>query len=237
MTARPWLKWYPSDWRGEPRLRMCSLAARGLWVDLLSYMHEGQPYGHLTIDGIAPDIAGIAGLVGRPLAETRKALAELETRNVFSRTDAGTIFSRRMVRDHVKQERDKANGKGGGNPSLNPANNPPDNEGVNPPVKAHIPEARDHSQKEKTNGASRPDVYAFEGKVIRLTEGDFKQWESAFPDIDLRAFLQNRDDWLKDQPEKDRKAWFNSTSNVLAKKQNEARAAKRDGAVKGLGPA
>ena len=52
--TKPWLKFYPADWRADPRLRMCSLAARGLWIELMSYMHEGEPYGHLTIDGVPP---------------------------------------------------------------------------------------------------------------------------------------------------------------------------------------
>ena len=39
-AARPWMKWYPADWRSDPGLRMCSFAARGLWADLLALMHE-----------------------------------------------------------------------------------------------------------------------------------------------------------------------------------------------------
>lgn len=98
------MKWYPSDWRADPRLRMCSLSARGLWADLISYMHEGEPYGHFTIDGRSPSVEDIAALVGRPLAEVKKALAELESRQVFSRTEMGVIVSRRMVRDHARSE-------------------------------------------------------------------------------------------------------------------------------------
>src|SRR3954447_3880710 len=96
----PWMKFYPSDWRADPALRMCSLAARGLWVELIGYMHEGSPYGYLTINGVGPRIKDIAALVGRPVSETRKAIAELEARHVFSREAMqGTIYSRRMVRD------------------------------------------------------------------------------------------------------------------------------------------
>lgn len=101
---QPWMKFHPTDWRGEPRLRMCSLAARGLWIDLMSYMHEGSPYGHLTIEGVSPDLHAVVSLVGRPIGEVRKAMAELEQRQVFSRTDGGVIFSRRMVRDKEKSE-------------------------------------------------------------------------------------------------------------------------------------
>ena len=99
---RPWMKFCPSDWRADPRLRMCSLAARGLWIDIISYMHEGEPYGHLTIDGAIPDLRAIAALVGRPVGEVRKALDELEGRQVCGRSDSGAIISRRMVRDEER---------------------------------------------------------------------------------------------------------------------------------------
>lgn len=143
------MKWYPADWRADPRLRMCSLAARGLWADLISYMHEGEPYGHLLIDGKAPSEPDIAALVARPLAEVRKAMAELGERGVYSKTEDGTIYSRRMVRDKAKAERDRENGKAGGNPHLKGQ----DNGGVNPqdkaPDKAQIPEPRNQIPEEK----------------------------------------------------------------------------------------
>ena len=104
LMARPWMKFYPVDWRADPRLRLCSLAARGLWIDLMTYMHEGEPYGHLTIDGVPPPTDGIAALVGRPVNEVRKALAELEARRVFDRAESGAIVSRRMVRDKERSD-------------------------------------------------------------------------------------------------------------------------------------
>lgn len=36
----PWLKFYPTDWRSDPALKMCSLAARGLWIEMIALMHE-----------------------------------------------------------------------------------------------------------------------------------------------------------------------------------------------------
>lgn len=149
MSALPYMKFYCADWRADPRLRMCSLAARGLWIDLMSYMNEGEPYGHLTIDGQQPDLAGIAALVARPMKEVRAALAELEQRNVFSRTEDGAIYSRRMVRDKAKAEKDRNNGKGGGNPKLlNPVNG-----GVNPQDKAQKLEARDQKKEPIQEGS------------------------------------------------------------------------------------
>src|SRR5262249_55925288 len=102
--ARPWMKFYATDWRADPRLRMGSLAARGLWIDPMTYMHEGEPYGHLTIDGVPPPAHAIAALVGRPVSEVAKALAELEARRVFDRAENGAIVSRRMVRDKERSD-------------------------------------------------------------------------------------------------------------------------------------
>lgn len=128
------MKFYPSDWRSDFRLKMCSLTARGLWIDLMSYMHEGDPYGHLIIEGQSPSLDTIVGLVGRPASEVKKAFAELEEKGVFSRTEKGIIFSRRMVRDFEKLETDKANGKDGGNPRLKGGVNPHDNRSDKPSV-------------------------------------------------------------------------------------------------------
>jgi hypothetical protein len=158
MNQQPWIKWYPTDWRADPRLRMCSLAARGLWIELIGYMHEGEPYGHLTINDVAPSIEDIAALVGRPLNEVRKAMAELEQRQVYS-TDAlqGTPYSRRMVRDKAKADRDRLNGKGGGNPKLRAEVNG----GVNPMDKAQKPEAREPEKKDAAIAAPDPEVELF----------------------------------------------------------------------------
>lgn len=156
--SKPWMKFYPADWRADPRLRMCSLAARGLWIDLMSYMHEGRPYGYLTIDSVVPDVTNIAALVARPVSEVRKALIELEAKQVFSRAENGAIYSRRMVRDKAKAEADAANGKGGGNPNLRPEVNGGVNGGVNPPDKAQILEARNQKERTEANasGADAP---------------------------------------------------------------------------------
>lgn len=143
---QPWIKFYPSDWRADPCLRMCGLSARGLWMEMLALMHEGEPYGHLTINGRQITEKQLATLVGCPLPELRDLLAELSNAGVFSKTDQGVIYSRRMERDKAKAEYDRENGKGGGNPKLRGGVNGGVNPSSNPPViegdKAQKPEAR-----------------------------------------------------------------------------------------------
>jgi len=96
---RPWFKFHTQDWRADPALRMCSPAARGLWADMLSLMHEADPYGHLLVGGIAPSDAQLARLLSIDETLIGSLIGDLSANCVFSRTDAGVIFSRRMVRD------------------------------------------------------------------------------------------------------------------------------------------
>lgn len=140
---QPFMKWYARDWRGDGALRMCGYGARGLWADLLSLMHdEGEPYGHLLINGLQPTGAQLARMLGGTAREIDGLMAELEGAGVFSRTEAGVIYSRRMIRDKAKADYDRENGKGGGNPRLKKkvkgGVNPPDKG----PDKAHIPDTR-----------------------------------------------------------------------------------------------
>jgi hypothetical protein len=115
---KPWFKFWPSDWLGDEKLRVCSLAARGFWIECLALMHKAEPYGHLLVNGIAPTMQELGKLVAATAGETSRMLDELKTKGVCSVTDAGVIFSRRMVRDKAKEQKASADGKRGGNPVL-----------------------------------------------------------------------------------------------------------------------
>lgn len=151
---KPWMKWYTRDWRADPPLRMCSYAARGLWVDLLSLMAESRVFGFLLVEGVVPTARQLAGLLGGTEKEITRLRHELQDANVFSVTGCempddvkalvpddmphGVILSRRMVRDKAKADKDRDNGKTGGNPKLRGQ----DNREVNPPANPQRPEAR-----------------------------------------------------------------------------------------------
>jgi hypothetical protein len=42
---RPSFQFYPADWRNNAKLRRCSPAARGAWVDVLCLLHDMDEYG------------------------------------------------------------------------------------------------------------------------------------------------------------------------------------------------
>lgn len=97
MSKRPAFQFYPGDWRTDPGLRLCTMLARGLWIEMMTIMHEGEPYGHLTAQGrpISDDM--LARLVGESPAAVKRAIKDLEDNNVFSVTPEGVIFSPMLI--------------------------------------------------------------------------------------------------------------------------------------------
>jgi hypothetical protein len=132
-------------------LRLCSIAARGLWAEMMCIMHEAERYGSLLVNGRRIDKKQLAGLAGISEKECSALLMDLEGNGVFSRDEDGTIYSRRMRRDFEKAVKDQKNGKGGGNPKLKAGVNPPD-KGED---KSQMPEARKGSEA-RASGAEAP---------------------------------------------------------------------------------
>jgi len=118
MSSGSWSKFFWADWRSDAKLRMCGLAARGLWMEMLALMREASPSGHLIVNGKSPTNTQLAVLAGAPPELVPSLVAELESAGVFSRTRSGVIFSRRMIRDEKRAISSRINGRLGGNPSL-----------------------------------------------------------------------------------------------------------------------
>ncbi|OUI98909.1 winged helix-turn-helix domain-containing protein [Acetobacter cibinongensis] len=118
MSKRRWSKFWWQDHEQDAALRLCSLAAQGLWVRLLCLMHEAEPYGHLCLNGQALSARQIGLMVGVSDRQVVRLVQELRQANVFSTTPSGCIFSRRLVRDRAASDQGAAWGRTGGNPSL-----------------------------------------------------------------------------------------------------------------------
>lgn len=130
-----WSKFSWRDWTNDKALHSCSLSARAFWLELLAIMHEGAPTGHLTINGRQATLRQMAANANCTEKEATKALAELDDAGVFSRTDEGTIFCRRMVRDAAASEvgREHAEKRWGANRPNGPPNGGPSGEPTRKP--------------------------------------------------------------------------------------------------------
>lgn len=111
----PWIKFYPGDWLRSAELRVASLEARGLWIEILCHMHESLPRGFLVIGGRAPTVDQIARMVGADVARTAELLDELESLGVLSKDETGMIYNRRMAREGEISDFRSIAGKQGGN--------------------------------------------------------------------------------------------------------------------------
>jgi hypothetical protein len=156
MAGKPWGKFYWADWLSDPKLKLCSLEAQGLWMRMLCIAAEAKPLGYVVLEGNALGPVDLASECGKPLRVVQGAMAELQKWGVFSIDRHGRIYSRRMVQDVKKAKIAQKNGKSGGNPSLSKSGgiSPSDN----PRLKAQKPETRDQRNRPpKPPGGASPD--------------------------------------------------------------------------------
>lgn len=146
MSGVIWSKFFWSDWQSEPALRLCSYAARGLWMDMLCIAAAHDPIGYVAVAGRGLDETSIARMTGGTESEVASLLGELDRNGVFSRDRQGRIYSRRMVSDARKAATARKNGKLGGNPTLgnHEGKSGWDNPPVNGGVKPHKPLTSNH---------------------------------------------------------------------------------------------
>jgi biotin operon repressor len=116
----PSFQFYPGDWMKDPGLRSVSLEARGLWIDMLCLLFEGVRRGYLQhATGKPVSDEQLARMTGSSSEQVSRLLRELEDSGVFSRTEHGTLYSRRMIRDERKRKAcSEAGKKGRGNPEF-----------------------------------------------------------------------------------------------------------------------
>lgn len=159
---RPSFQFYPGDWMNDAALRMVSVGARGLWIDMMCIMHQGSEYGYLKVNGKVILLPNLARMTGSTLEETESYLGELESAGVFSRDEEGCIFSRRMIRDESVREARAAGGSKGGNPALmaNRKDNLPPNLGPTPSYSSSSSPSGNSSSKSKRQRVPRFDAQA-----------------------------------------------------------------------------
>lgn len=117
MNKLPSFQFYPGDWLKDTELRLCSIFARGLLVDLLCLMFEAKHRGTLSKpDGVTPlsDFQVVDAVNGSSREEKLAALRELIDNGVLKRNSLGIIYSSRLIRDESLRALRKAAGSKGG---------------------------------------------------------------------------------------------------------------------------
>lgn len=112
--GRPAFQFYPDDWLGETSLRVCPLADRGLWMDMLCVMWVAPRRGFLQAGASRVEAEGLARIAGATEAEVEQSLSRMEAAGVFERDSDGTIYCRRMVREEKQRLSKVQAGRAGG---------------------------------------------------------------------------------------------------------------------------
>jgi len=100
-----------SDWEADETLRLCSLAAQGLWMRMLCICAKAEPRGYLVAAGRKLSPSDIAAIVGRPEPEIKTLFDELERNGVFSYDRNGVPYCRRMQREQKRYAKRSQEGK------------------------------------------------------------------------------------------------------------------------------
>ena len=203
--GRPAFQFYPDDWLSEGSLRLCSLAAHGLWIDLLCQMFKMEERGKLRISGKQLGSKEIAGLVGKPEADVKQALSELQAYKVCETADDGTIYSRRMVREEKQRLSKVEAGRKGGQvkkPSRRPSKTEakggspspsPSSLNVNPPTPFDLeePGTQELQRPAPTSSTLNMIAYDLAARFIRKSH-----WRSSKQAV-VKAFLTPLEAGLK----------------------------------------
>lgn len=158
MSELPWSKFFWSDWEADQGLRLCSLAAQGLWMRMLCVCAKGDPKGYLAINGQPLGSTDVARLCGITADEAESLMDELDRNGVFSRDRRGWVYSRRMIRDAKKSAAGKKFAKRRwGQPPEDKGGNPRPNGSPNGEPTPQRPETRDQREEKGVARAPVPD--------------------------------------------------------------------------------
>jgi hypothetical protein len=177
---RPSFQFYPGDWRNNAKLRRCSVAAQGAWINVLCLMHDSDEYGVLRWP--LAEIAHAAGLPPRLLQEladkgVMKGSNTLTEPFTFAPSHAGRVgpevvlvkpdggpcwYCSRLVRDEeIRQRRGLATRfDPAPNPTPNPAPMPPFGSGFGSGFGDGPSSSSSSSSKTKPSRRKRADVRA-----------------------------------------------------------------------------
>jgi len=118
MSGTRWAKFFWADWQSDPKLRLCSANARGVWMECLCIAAQADPIGYVVIDGRALSAEEISQIASLTVEEVSSGLKELGERGVFSVDRRHRIYNRRMIRAAKLHKIFVESGKKGGDASL-----------------------------------------------------------------------------------------------------------------------
>ena len=216
---RPWMPWYVADYLADTQ-HLSTIEHGAYDLLIMHYWRHG---------GLPADENQLRAITKLTPAQWRKHRTTLSA--FFIDWKHGQIDAE-IAKAEAKQKLRQEAGKMGGNARANALANATakqEQTGQQNPSNALASSSESQSEKKGKKEEDTADAvpssdgqcskYAFESGSIRLSEKDFKQWESAFSHLDLRAELLSLTEWAGQQQK-----WFFAVSGALAKRNREVKA-------------
>lgn len=118
-----WFKFDAETWLSDPKLKMVSYAAQGLWVDIICLCHISEKYGYLTVNGQKMDEIRLRSCL-KPAKRWTEYFQELVENNIIRIDAEGYYYCHKLLKDREFQKMQSEFGKKGGNPTLKGSLNP-----------------------------------------------------------------------------------------------------------------
>lgn len=213
----PSFQFYPNDWLSDVNLRMCSVASKGLWIDLICLMHRTKRVGYLVqkVDQkwINLDAKMIQKLTGIGHKKVSNLIQELIKNEVLRIDEEGLMYSKRIVKDEALRATRRVAGKKGGNPYL--VNQNPNQNGKQKTTPSSSPSPSSSLKSKKKNTKKKVELNAQQQECFnqfwkiwpnKKSKGDAeKAWATIEPDSKLLAKIlaktkegENSLEWLAD---------------------------------------
>lgn len=225
MAANPSARFFWNDWENDPALRMCSLAAQGLWMRMLCLAAKADPVGHVKVGDQPCTVADLSMLTGAREETVTALLDELARSAVYSLTRDGTIYSRRLARDAKRAKINRKNGlKGGAAKHLK--NNK--DFGVGNRIPSEPPSDHPSPTTSSKLPISIKKEILWSGRLLSIERQQFEDWVKNLPTLGppgIRRELMKADAYYSEKPPKGH--WFFPVVNWLAKAEADAAKDKR----------
>lgn len=101
------------DWKSDPRVRLLSLAVRGLYAELAAWAMDSARRGYLTMNGAALGWVDMARLVGAEVGEVRDGVDVLRAAGLVDMARDGTLFLPVIVKAAARSEKNRINALAG----------------------------------------------------------------------------------------------------------------------------
>lgn len=203
MSTRPWMPLYVGDFLADTQ--DLSATETGIYIRLL--MHCWQ---HGSIPRDPHRLALIAHCDSRLWHQYGKRILLF-----FDVVDASTAQHKRVSKELLRMAEISNKRKGAAEQML--SKRAAKAEQLLTHSHSHLQEEKKEERKKDSppleEAAGLVSKYFFESGVIRLSEKNFRQWEEAFKNINLRAELIAMTEWAGQQEK-----WFYAVSNLLRKR-------------------